>query len=388
MPAGSSYRVDRLRRRRRTKAERWQAWILYALAAAVAFGAVLGAWYLGSRWLKTPEPQRKPGYLALITLKAPGAGGPVAAALVVQDAAGSAPSLYVIPRELLLEGPKGEYVFAGDAMTTGTLKQDLRRVVNADIDAQYQMPLTALRDLAGSTDLRLTLPDPVKLDVAGVQRTFKDGAVVSAAEIPALFAASGPSGYDAARMQEALWKAILDAAALRPGDARAKAVSAASGQASGGADPWYLGDALKGLTGGDAMVAVIPSDSRVAEGQFAFLPRGDEIMAAITRKAPGYRSRYTVQVRNGSGRVGVGTDVARQLAILDVNIPAPTNADTFDYRQTQILAGSRALPVAEEVRAILGRGVVLDGSDVPPDTVIVIVGADMKPQTTDPKDQP
>jgi hypothetical protein len=86
--------------------------------------------------------------------------------------------------------------------------------------------------------------------------------------------------------------------------------------------------------------------------------------------------------------VGVGTDVARQLAILDVNIPAPTNADTFDYRQTQILAGSRALPVAEEVRAILGRGVVLDGSDVPPDTVIVIVGADMKPQTTDPKDQP
>jgi hypothetical protein len=165
--------------------------------------------------------------------------------------------------------------------------------VNADIDAQFQMPLAALRNLAGTTDLRLTLPDPVKLDVAGVQRTFKDGAVVSAAEIPALFAASGPSGYDAARMQEALWKAILDAAALRPGDARAKAVSAASGQASGGADPWYLGDALKGLTGGDAMVAVIPSDSRVAEGQFAFLPRGDEIMAAITRKAPGYRSRYT-----------------------------------------------------------------------------------------------
>ena len=93
-------------------------------------------------------------------------------------------------------------------------------------------------------------------------------------------------------------------------------------------------------------------------------------------------------MRNGSGRVGVGQAVAEQLAILDVNLPAPTNADTFDYRQTQILAGSRALPVAEDIRAILGRGVVLDGADVPPDTVVVIVGADTELEPIKPKDQP
>jgi len=125
----------------------------------------------------------------------------------------------------------------------------------------------------------------------------------------------------------------------------------------------------------------------VAEGQFAFLPKADDIMAEITRKAPGFRSRYTVLVRNGSGRVGVGEVVATQLAILNVNLPAPTNADTFDYRQTQILAGSQALPVAEDIRAILGRGVVLDGADVPPDTVVVIVGADTKLKPTKSKDQ-
>jgi hypothetical protein len=362
--------------------------VLYALAAVVAFAAVFGAWYLGSRWLKKPEEQAKSGYLALVTLTAPGSSQPVAAALVVRDAVAGASALYVIPKELLLEGPNGEYVFAGDAMAAGTLQEDLQRVVDAKIDAAYRLPLRALGDLTAAGEFQLALPDPVELDLAGTRRTFEDRAIVSASEVPALFAASGANGYDAARMQEALWKAVLDAAALRPGDVRAMAARAAATRASGSVDSWYLDDALKGLTGGDAVVARLPSDSRVAEGQFAFLPKADDIMAEITRKAPGFRSRYTVVVRNGSGRVGVGAAVAEQLAILDVNLPAPANADTFDYRQTQILPGSRALPVAADIRAILGRGVVLDGADVPPDTVVVIVGADTKLKHTEPKDQP
>ena len=388
MPATRGYRVDRLRRRRRTKAERWQAWVLYGLAAVVAFGAVFGAWYLGSRWLKRPQEQTKSGYLALVTLTAPGSGDPAAAALIVKDAGTGAASLYVIPKELLVEGPNGEYVFAGDAMAAGTLKEDLQRVVDAPIDAAYRLPLAALGDLAATGAFQLSLPDPVELDLAGTKRTFEDRAIVSSSEIPALFSAGGPSGYDAARMQEALWRAVLDSAALRPGEVRTAAARAAAGRATGGGDTRYLDDALKALTGGDATVASIPSDSRVAEGQFAFLPKADDIMAAITRKAPGFRSRYTVVVRNGSGRVGVGQAVADQLAILDVNLPAPANADTFDYRQTQILPGRGALPVAEDIRAILGRGVVLDGADVPPDTVVVIVGADTEFKDTEPKDQP
>ena len=388
MPATKGYRLDRLRRRRRTKAELWQAWVLYALAGAVAFGAVLGAWHFGSRWLKQPEEPPKSGYLALVTLTAPGSSEPVAAALVVRDAATDATALYVVPKELLLEGPNGEYVFAGDAMAAGTLKQDLQRVVHAGIDAQYELPLSALGDLSAAEELQLSLPDPSQMYLAGTKRTFEDRAIVSAAEVPALFAASAVRGYDAARVQLALWEAVLDAAALRPDDVRAAAARAAAGRASSSADPWYLEDALRGLTGGAAVVSRIPSDPRVAEGQFAFVPNADEIMAEITRRAPGFRSRYTVLVRNGNGRVGAGEAVAERLAILDVNLPAPTNADTFDYRQTQILAGSQALPVAEDIRAILGRGVVLDGADVPPDTVVVIVGSDAKLQHTEPKDQP
>ena len=94
-----------------------------------------------------------------------------------------------------------------------------------------------------------------------------------------------------------------------------------------------------------------------------------------------------MQVRNGSGKVGVGEAVVERLASLDVNLPAPLNADSFSYRQTQILAGPDTLPVARDIRAILGRGVVLDGRELPKGTVEVIVGEDFHAPQPSPKDQ-
>ena len=76
-----------------------------------------------------------------------------------------------------------------------------------------------------------------------------------------------------------------------------------------------------------------------------------------------------------------------RLASLDVNLPKPLNADTFTYKQTQILAGADTLPVARDIRAILGRGVVLDGSDLPEGTIRVIVGDDFQAPEPSPKDQ-
>jgi hypothetical protein len=114
-------------------------------------------------------------------------------------------------------------------------------------------------------------------------------------------------------------------------------------------------------------------------GQFVYRPDNDQILAQITRRAPGYRSKYTVQIENGSGLAGVGDLVARRLAILDVNLPRPKNADSFDYRRTQIYAGSDAFTVAGDVRAILGHGAVLRGADLSPTGIVVIVGQDLKP---------
>jgi hypothetical protein len=62
---------------------------------------------------------------------------------------------------------------------------------------------------------------------------------------------------------------------------------------------------------------------------------------------------------------------------LNVNLAPPTNADSFGYRQTQIRAGADATRVAEQIRAILGRGVVLADPKLPADTVSVIIGSDI-----------
>ncbi len=379
MARSEGYRVDRLRRRRRTKAERWQAWVLYALAGVVAFAAVLGAWYLGNRWLAHGEKPHKQGYLALIMLTAPPSGKPVAAALAIRSVSDRRYSLYVIPRELLLDGPQNEYVFAADAMAAGTLRQDLQRVIHVNVDASYSIPVKGLADLAGAAQMQVTLAHPVQLSVAGTDHAYKGTVVIPTGELPALFAAGGPSGEDAATLQQALWSAILNAAALRPAGTRAAVARSVAGGSPLPAGNQDLSDALSGLSAGGATVATVPSTSRVAEGQFAFVPDPEGIMAQITRKSPAYHSRYTILVRNGTGQVGIAQAVAQRLAILDVNLPAVGNASSFNYGRTQIIAGSQALQVAQDIHAILGRGVVLDGgTGVSSTTVVVIVGRDLK----------
>lgn len=383
MPKRKGYRSDRLRRRRRSRIERSQAWILYLLAALVAFAAVLGAWYVSGRF-STDEPQaEKSGYLAAIQLTAPGQETPVAALLVVQDPSGGDPGVYLVPPDVLLEGPNGEYVFAADAMATGTLSADLGRVVNAPIDAVYTVPVSDLGRWAGAGELQVALDHPVAADVDGRTQMIKDGDAVATADLPAIFSDPGTNRRGITALQVALVESALEAAALRPaGEGAALAVSPSPHKGPA------LWDILRRITSGSAAVERFPARTRVAEGQFAFVPDPEEIQAGITRRSPAFRADVTVQVLNGSGKIGVGEAVVERLASLDVNLPKPLNADTFSYKQTQILAGAETLPVARSIRAILGRGVVLDGPDLPDGTIQVIVGDDFKASQSGTKDQP
>ncbi len=125
-------------------------------------------------------------------------------------------------------------------------------------------------------------------------------------------------------------------------------------------------------------VTRLPSNGQTAEGQFAWRPDPTAITAQITRNARDFHAPYTVAVENGSGALGIGAAVVNRLAGLDVNLPAVRNASSFGYQATQILAGAKAFAVANQVRGILGRGVVLTGSGLPDTTVVVIVGKDLK----------
>jgi hypothetical protein len=384
MPASKGYRSDRLRRRRRSRVERSQAWALYVLAAVVAFVAVLGAWYLAGR-LSGEEPAvEKPGFIAAVQLTVPDQEDPVAALLVVQDPSDGDPGVFLVPPDLLLEGPNGEYVFAADAMAAGDLAADLGRVIRAPLDAVFTVPVSDLSRWAGTDELQVTLEEPVSVDVAAGTVALEDGASVAAADLPSIFASTGSNRRGLATLQAALVQAALDAAALRPEGERRRLTGPAPSPGPGPA----LAEVVGRATSGTASVELFPAGTRVAEGQFAFVPKPEEIQAAITRRSPAYDAAVTVQVLNGSGRVGVGEAVVQRLARLDVNLPAPLNADSFSYAQTQILAGSETLPVARDIRAILGRGVVLDGPGLPEGMVQVIVGDDFKAQESGTKDQP
>jgi hypothetical protein len=347
---------------------------------------VFGAWQLGTHIFAKPVRPARAGYLTLITLTGPGKAPPSSALLVIKDRVDGRYSVYTIPRELLLEGPGGAFVFAGDAMARGALRQDLERVIHARIDAAYGIPVESLGTLAGSGDLAVTTERPVTLDVGGLRRAYRTSFTVPAAQVAALYAAPGPSGDDEDAMQRGLLGSVLAAAALRP-PAELAALRERLAARYGGADRWHLADAVRGISMGKASIARLPSRGRVSEGQFAFVPDPEGVMAAITRRSPGFHSGVTVVVRNGTGKLGAAEAVMQRLATLDVNLPSPGNADSFTYRQTQILAGGNTLPVAEEVRAILGAGVVLDGHDVPAGTIIVIVGRDLSAKAHRPKDR-
>ena len=61
--------------------------MLYVLAVVVAFGAVIGAWYVAARFLGNGEEERGAARLTLVTLTAPDSGKAVAATLIVRDPA-------------------------------------------------------------------------------------------------------------------------------------------------------------------------------------------------------------------------------------------------------------------------------------------------------------
>ena len=379
MANGSGYRTQRLKERRAERGRRLQLAALGVVAAAVALAAVLGA-ALIVRQLTAKHPAKVDlGYVALLTVGAGESGRQPVSYLVIYNRSLDSYRTFALPRTLLLEGPHGEYVMAGDLMGTADFGPYVSRLIKADIDFQVGLPYRALAALSGSQSIWVTLSASIGLRIGDAVREYGGRFSLPDADIPDVLSADGQKGPEEAIMSVGVMRALLETAALLPADARSAAVQRAAGMASDAAVRGRAQALLAGLVDKAPLVARIPSHGLTAGGQFAFRPDSEQIMAQVTRWVPGYQSKFTVLVRNGNGDAGVGKLVVQRLAGLDVNLPTPGNAPSFDYSETQILAGSDSLAVAEDVRAILGHGVVLAGGDtVPPTTIVVIVGKDLR----------
>jgi len=379
MAMGSGYRTQRLRERRAERGRRLQFAALVLVAAAVALAAVLGAAFMARQLMAKHPAKVDLGYVALLTVGAGESGRQPVSYLVVYNRSLGSYRVFAVPRTLLLEGPHGEYVMAGDLMGTADFAPYVSRLIKAAIDFQVGLPYQALAALSGGDSIWVTLNASIGLRIGDAVHEYGDRFSLPSTAIPDVLSADGEKGPEEAAMSVAVLRALLQTAALLPTDARGTAVQRAADLTSDAAVRRRTQALLAGLVDETPIVERIPSHGLTAEGQFAFRPDMEQIMAQVTRWAPRYQSRYTVLVRNGNGDAGVGKLVVQRLAGLDVNLPTPDNAPSFDYSQTQILAGSDALAVAQDIRAILGRGVVLAGGDkVPPTTVVVIVGKDLR----------
>ena len=116
------YRTRRLAARRSRRWGAYQNLALYALAAVVAFGAVLGAVHLAHALRQHHVLPSKASYLALVTIDGGRATKPTAAVLV-HNAELDQTTLYSLPSDLLLTDARGEYVMAGDVAAEGTLSR-------------------------------------------------------------------------------------------------------------------------------------------------------------------------------------------------------------------------------------------------------------------------
>lgn len=373
----SGYRTRHMKARRRERRQRWQLLLLYAVAPVVALGAVVGAYFLARALTATDQVDPDRGRMVLLVVGSEGSAAPTAG-LALYDPVERSYALFTVPRDLLLEGPRGEYLLAGDEMGTGALRRDLGRLIGVPLVDELRLDYGDLTHIAGDTDLVVRLDEEVELQVDGVWRTYEGTLKVAPPDIRRLLSAEGRSGEDEDAMARALLAAVLHAGALRPADRRAALVARLTADVRDEQRSIAVRRALGGLLAGPVAIERIPSYGKVAEGQFAFRPDRSKVMTEITRLAPGFSARYTILIRNGTGEAGIGGLVATRLAVLDATLPSPANADSFEYDRTQILAGSGALAVAEDVRAILGRGVVLSGEQLPERTLVVIVGADLQ----------
>jgi len=370
------YRAQRLERRRAERSRSWQSIALYVLAGVVAFAAVMGSVYLARRLTAKHVRVTDTSFIALVRVGAGEKNVNPLSALVLYDRSKQSYSLFTIPRSTLLVGLQDEYLLAGDITAQPEYATILSKLIKAPVQYRLDLSYDALEKLAGSGQLDVELARPATVQLDEAWHSYKARFSLPASMLTAALSAPGKTGTEEAAFDMAVLRAVFEAAAVNRTGVSAAVDAVAAGDGTRPADARTI---LSGMLEGHVWVGMLPATGRVSEGQFVYRPDVDQILAQITRRAPGYRSKYTVQIENGSGLAGVGDLVARRLAILDVNLPRPKNADSFDYRRTQIYAGSDAFMVAGDVRAILGHGAVLRGADLSPTGIVVIVGQDLKP---------
>ena len=143
------------------------------------------------------------------------------------------------------------------------------------------MPVAALGRWAGTDELQVELDAPVAVDVGDRTQMVEDGGTVAVADLPAVF--SDPGG-DRERAHGAAGRGRRAPSSTPPPCGRRPSVPGSPGASPSPQAGPALSEVLRRITSGNAQVELFPAGTRVAEGQFAFVPDAEAIQAGITRR--------------------------------------------------------------------------------------------------------
>jgi hypothetical protein len=138
--------------------------------------------------------------------------------------------------------------------------------------------------------------------------------------------------------------------------------------------------ALEAAAGSAKQWTTVAVTGRLVEGDGYSYVEPDVAVARALLSGTAADADTTVELRNGSGAVGVVEAAAAQLQPLGYRVTPAGNAEGFpNVTQTVISYSAGAAQAAARVQALLGVGVALESDDLTIDLVVVVLGSDYAP---------
>ena len=270
---------------------------------------------------------------ALFAISLRGAGVPLMA--IVRTGGAEVPVL-TIPADLTLEIPglgQGTTATIADQDAEG-MRVSLANIAGTWIDHYLRLDMDAIATLADAAGgLEVTLPGTANL----TGRTVGPGAVtLSGTELHEYLDIPGPNAFTR-------WEIVLSSILQAP-----------TGLTGVSDDLQKVSRLLP--VGGEVRIGTFPTHISSSSARVPDYPALDALMA---RDFGVERAPVAVLVQNGMGDPGIGGPVAARLVPEGFRVIFSSNADDFDHRTTEVIAGGdEYVRDAQRARRALGVGVV------------------------------
>jgi hypothetical protein len=305
-------------------------------------------------------------------------GGALWLGLASHDTIAHTATFIYIPAHTAVEVPGRGLQGVGSALQSGgpgLVSQTLETLLNVEIDNYVEMTEQGARVLlAEMGPLSVDIPAEVRVPAgAGTTRLLFPAGLqeLSTTQLVDLLYLRGLESDDVelGARHLAFWDAVFDE--FRDDSLGLRAAVAATGDILGRSDGSPVENAkllgsIASLPPEDMTLSILPVRQVSVGGAELYATEDEEIASFIDSTLSGAATPtgglLDIQVLNGNGVPGIGSEVASALEGGPYRVVLSANADRFDYRKTMIVtydATPEGIDAAERIRSLMGVGRVL-----------------------------